>query len=98
MPEPMNYQQALKIDAVAYYYRRKNSTYSWDVCTVNDVMKGNLGDSDAYEFLPIPTPEELLSEVECEVLSEFSSKPGVTFGGQFEFQEGDTVIVRKVKG
>lgn len=50
-------------------------------------------------YLPneLPTPEELLSEVECEVVSQTSSKPGVTFGGDFGFQPGDRVMVRKVK-
>lgn len=105
MAEPMNYQQALESGATQFWGKTQHSGwYPLDIHDVGDVKDLAEGYGDhppseplIYQFLPIPTPEELLSEVEVEVVSEFNGKPGVTLAGHYGFKKGDRVRVRKVK-
>ena len=102
MAEAMNYEQALA--SGAHEFRHTASPYGWmnrSVVTDDDLRKyPNAWKNE--QFLPIPTAEELLSEVEANVI-DISHFPhvecpvGIPLSEDY-VKEGDRVRVRKVKG
>lgn len=99
MPNPLTYQQALESGHKAFWV--KLPAESWDEAMAHDA--GNVKDwlnDEPYHFLPIPTPEELLSEVEVEVSELFTFHSDCVDAVELpedKFTKGDRVRVRKVK-
>lgn len=95
--KPLNKQDALDSGARAFYVRYFE-TGKWMVKPVNWLWQmSKRGDVDDYEFLPIPTPEQLLGAVKgkCHACTDLSSR--VVIMGDPVMEPGDEVIIiRKV--
>ena len=91
----MNYEEALASGRHDFRYTEKGEWVNRGRVTRYDLESLAKFYRDE-QFLPIPTAEELLSEVECVAFREVS-----TVLVQLDadgFQQGDIVRVRKVKG
>lgn len=101
MDEPMNYQQALESGYERFYFRpQSEAEFIVDVLNRNDLEDWRYDNGIKNgQFLPIPTPEELLSEVEVEVSELFTFHSDCVDAvelPEYKFTKGDRVRVRKV--